>query len=220
MNFEVLKAAETFFLERYPGGFAHEDMVAIGKKHRMDKLESLAHELFSKDNFTASNMSPDAILEGLVTLAKRSTLISLFEKPKFRDAMKATSSEERIELAFAVQNLLHGDEERGFNAFVDMLQSYKLGKWTLTTFLQAYYCPTEAVFIKPTTTKLIIDQLELDLIYSPTPSWEFYVKFRETISKLKSRCDPSLCINNPAFTGFLMMSLPAVTERETASKHV
>ena len=32
MNLERLKRAEEFFLTRYPGGFSHPEMVAIGKK--------------------------------------------------------------------------------------------------------------------------------------------------------------------------------------------
>lgn len=37
MNLEKLKEAESAFLHKYPGGFEHPDMLAMGKKHGMNK---------------------------------------------------------------------------------------------------------------------------------------------------------------------------------------
>ena len=41
MNINALKAAEKSFLNKYPGGFRHPDLVEIGKKHKMEQLEKL-----------------------------------------------------------------------------------------------------------------------------------------------------------------------------------
>ena len=75
------------------------------------------------------------------------------------------------------------------------------------TICMLYYSPTTEVFVKPTTTKNVIRQFELeDLIYRPLPSWEFYERYRATIEQMKASVDPSLSPNNAAFTGFLMMT--------------
>ena len=75
------------------------------------------------------------------------------------------------------------------------------------TVIQAYYRPDKEVFIKPTTTKLVIEGLGLGLNYDPTPSWDFYQAYREQITAMKKQVNSSLSPNNPAFCGFLMMSL-------------
>ena len=45
MNKTVLKRAERHFLEMYPEGFENPEMVAVGKKHKMDQLTSFAKVL-------------------------------------------------------------------------------------------------------------------------------------------------------------------------------
>ena len=37
MNVKKLKQAEKAFFKQYPGGFTHPEMVALGKKHKMEK---------------------------------------------------------------------------------------------------------------------------------------------------------------------------------------
>jgi hypothetical protein len=67
------------------------------------------------------------------------------------------------------------------------------------------------VFIKPTTAKGIIAYFELEnLIYESQPTWEFYQAYRTEINRMKEQVDCSLAPNNAAFSGFLMMSLPAL----------
>lgn len=45
---KALKQAERAFLKRYPGGFEHPELAALGKKHRMDQHEAFARERFAK----------------------------------------------------------------------------------------------------------------------------------------------------------------------------
>ena len=75
------------------------------------------------------------------------------------------------------------------------------------TIVMHHYRPQVDVFVKPTTTKNVIRQFELDdLVYRPRPSWGFYAAYRDAISEMKRHVHPSLSPNNAAFTGFLMMS--------------
>jgi len=203
MNTKTLKAAERKFLLQYPGGFKHPEMVELGKKHKMERLEALAKESFAKKNFN----DPQYILDEAVKLVGRSTMVSMFEKPKFRDYAKAMRAQDKEVITEALLELLHGKEKAGFELFVDQLMKKRLAKWPLATVVQAYYRPQKEVFVKPTTAKLIIEKLELDLEYRPTPTWEFYRKFRQTIKEIKAKSKPNLAPNNPAFCGFLMMSL-------------
>jgi hypothetical protein len=201
MNYKRLKKAEADFLKRYPGGFEHPEMMEIAKKHKKDKMVRLAQESFAKKNFRDS----DEILNSMVKVVSQSSMVSVFEKPKFRDMVKALSKREKDIIAKGLKDLLHGNEKRGFETILAELASRKMAKWTLMTVIQNYYRPDEEVFIKPTTTKDIINNLELDLIYKPKPSWEFYEAYRDIINKMKKRVAKSLSPSNAAFCGFLMM---------------
>jgi hypothetical protein len=46
-----------------------------------------------------------------------------------------------------------------------------------------------------------------DLVYNPTPSWEFYLGYRQLINDAKQRVDKRLSPSNAAFSGFLMVSM-------------
>ena len=83
----------------------------------------------------------------------------------------------------------------------------KQAKWTLATSIQTYYRPQKDVFIKPSTTKLIIDKLELDLEYQAAPTWKFYSAYRKQIKAMKETVNKNLSPNSPAFCGFLMTAL-------------
>lgn len=203
MNIDVLLEAEAGFFARYPGGFYNPEMVAIGKKHKVDKLEKQVRESFAKGNFS----KPGFIVEEAAKLVSRSSMVSVFEKPKFRDFARSLTPKEKDQFADALYELLHGKQEQGFNQLVELLKKHKLAKWTLVSVFPAYYNLQKEVFVKPTTAKLIIDKLGLDLKYNATPSWEFYRGYRKAINEMKTRVDESLSPNNPAFCGFLMMSL-------------
>jgi hypothetical protein len=91
---------------------------------------------------------------------------------------------------------------------LDLLKSEKLAKWSLMTVCQTYFHPQRDVFIKPTTVIGVIEYFELDnLQYKPTPSWAFYEAYRSAFLEMKSKVDPSLSPTNPAFSGFLWMTI-------------
>ena len=204
MNLDKLKQAEEHFLQRYPGGFEHPEMVAIGKKHSMEKLINLAQESFSEDQFSDT----DTIVETMSKMITRSSMISLFEKPKFRDFAKTLHFQHKAILANGLREMLWGNQEQGFNMMLDVLITGKMAKWSLISICPVYLKPQEEVFVKPTTAKGVIQHFELDsLVYKPRPSWEFYQEYRSIILDMKSKVDKRLAPNSAAFTGFLMMSM-------------
>ena len=203
MNLKKLRDAEANFLLKYPGGFAHEDMVKIGKKHNVDKLAEYAGTTLTKKSFANQGQ----VLDDIVRIVSRSSMVSMFEKPKFRDYVNGMNRDDRAYLADGFRRLLHGNQKKGFEDIVDVLLEAKLAKWSLVTICLLYYRPMKEVFVKPTTTKNVIRQFELEeLVYRPQPSWEFYEKYRAVIEEMKGKVDPSLSPNNAAFTGFLMMT--------------
>jgi hypothetical protein len=211
MNKKKLKIAEVEFMQRYPGGFSHPDMQAIGKKHRVDKMVALAQEEFAKGKFK----NPETMAEAMVKMVSRSSLISLFEKPRFRDSVRIMSHSEKDLLTSGLEEFLHGKRESGFELMTEALAQWKLAKWSLLTVIPNYYRPTDEVFVKPTTAKGVIDFFELKgLTYLPRPSWDFYHQFREEVLHMKTLVDASLAPNNAAFLGFLMMSFKAGIDRE------
>jgi hypothetical protein len=204
MNLSKLKQAEEVFLYRYPGGFDNPEIIAVRtKKHNVDKLISFAHERFAKRNFRL----PDLIVQDMINLVSRSSIISRFEKPRFRDLIQNLSLAEQNSLREGLEELLHGVERTGFKTILDILQSGNLAKWSLTTACQAYFHPHRDVLIKPTTVKGILEYFELNhLHYKPTPTWAFYEAYRFAIHEMKSKVDPLLSPSNLAFSWFLLLS--------------
>ena len=204
MNLDKLKRAEASFLQHYPGGFNDPEMIAIGKKHNVGRMTELSQELLDENSF--SNVG--SVLDSLIKIVGRSSMVSMFEKPKFRDYVNSLNTETRHTLAAGFQQFLHGDQEKGFNKVLEILVAGKLAKWSLMSICPLYYWPNDEVFVKPTTAKRVIEHLELDnLIYTPRPYWAFYTEFRAQILEMKQQVHPSLSPSNAAFTGFLMMSL-------------
>ena len=203
MDLKALKAAEKSFLAEYPGGFTHPDLVAIGKKHKMDQHEAFAKERFAKARFE----DPVGIVEDMARMVGRSSMVSMFEKPRFRDYAKRLRGKQAERLSEALRALLHGSQPKGFEQLVELLAEVKLAKWPIVTVVPAYYRPQKEVFVKPNTAKLIIRELDLDLTYRPRPDWDFYQGFRKAVLAMRSKVSKSLAPNNPAFCGFLMMSL-------------
>lgn len=205
MNIERLKQAELEFLMRYPGGFEHPEMVKIGKKHKPEKMNLLAETSFAKEKFAF----PEEIVSNMAKIVSQSSMISLFEKPQFRDFVKILSADERGLLAKGLEEIIHGNAEVGYRLMIDMLLIGKMAKWPIMTICQVYYRPTVEVFVKPTTAKFIIEHFELrDIKYHPRPSYDFYQRFKGYIDEMKKLVSPSLSPNNPAFTGFLMLGMP------------
>ncbi len=203
MNKTKLLNAEKKFFEKHPQGFAEPMFQEIMKKHNVAKMTTLCQEYFALEQF----QKPLTIIDNMIKIISRASMVSLFEKPKFRDFVKELKRGEKIILSKSLENVLHGDTAEGFSTMVDILKQGKLAKWSLMTIIPFYYSPREEVFVKPTTTKHIIKYLEVPtLIYRPTPSWDFYRRFRSLINQIKQDVNPSLSISNAAFTGFLMMS--------------
>jgi hypothetical protein len=204
MNLSKLREAEALFLHRYPGGFQNEEMLkVVAKRHNVGKLSEFAATALAKKNFA----KPGALLDDVIKIASRSSMVSMFEKPKFRDYVNGLARDDRELLVAGYKRLLHGKPERGFNDVLDVLSDGKLAKWSLMTIHLHHFRPQQEVFVKPTTTKNVIRQFELEgLEYRPRPSWAFYERYRSVIDEMKAQVDPSLSPNNAAFTGFLMMS--------------
>src|SRR5689334_15550113 len=118
MNLIRLKQAEEAFLDRYPGGFDNPEIIAIRtRKHNVDRMIAFTQEGFAKRNFKL----PDLIIQTMVKVVSRSSVIARFEKPKFRDFTDTLFPEERIVLSHGLQELLHGNEQVGFETIVDLL---------------------------------------------------------------------------------------------------
>lgn len=200
----TLKTAEAMFLQRFPGGFDDPEMQVIAKRHRMDRMITFAQESFSLSALEDVNKSA----ENMVKIVSRSSMVSMFEKPKFRDFVGCLSAADREFLVRSLGQLLHGDQQSGFEALVDLMQTEKLAKWSLVSIIPTYFSPNTEVFVKPTTAKNIIAHFEVpDLVYRPLPSWHFYTAYRELINQSKKLVDPGLSPTNAAFSGFLMMAM-------------
>lgn len=205
LNPKKLKLAELEFLQRFPGGFSHSDMQAIGKKHNVTKMVDFAQASFTKK----ASKDIDTYAENMIKVVSRSSMVSMFEKPKFRDFVRRLDPSEKAFLVKAQHQILHGKQQAGFEAMIDLLQTEKLAKWSLISIIPAYFSPTVEVFVKPTTTKNVIAHFEIDdLLYKPMPSWSFYFRYRDMINSAKSKVDDSLSPSNAAFCGFLMMTMP------------
>ncbi len=204
MNLEKLKAAEAQFLQLYPLGFDDPEMQKIGKKHKMPQMIEQCQTLFAELEFN----KPHIIVANMVKMISRSSMVSMFEKPKFRDFVKSLPGGDVDRLSEAFFEQLYGNQQQGFEQMLDLLRSQKLAKWSLISILPNYVYPNQEVFVKPTTAKGVIAHFELeDLVYKPQPTWDFYQKYQSQILDMKQHVDHTLTSSNAAFSGFLMMSM-------------
>jgi len=205
LNYKKLKEAEASFLQRYPAGFADPGMASIKKKHDIDKLAEFAQQSLTTANFNR----PEFIAETLVKIVSRSSMVSRFEKPKFRDFIKSLHSHEKQALADAFEKRLYGrQKQRGFEEILGMLSHHRLAKWAVISVVPFYFAPEKEAFVKPTTAKGILAYLEVDdLVYKPTPTWAFYRGYLNLLRDIKKQVSPSLSPNNAALSGFLMTSI-------------
>lgn len=204
MNIKRLKQSEARFFSTYKQGFNDEELKKVGKKHNIQKHVDNIHNLCSKESFKQGLN----IYEELTKIVLKSSLVSVFEKVKFRDLVKEFDLTERKLFIEAIYELIHGDEQYGFEAMVNLLLPYKLAKWPIITIFRAYYFPHDDIFIKPTTVKNVIKTFELeDIKYTPKVNYDFYQKYRIYFNEMKKHVDPNLAPNNPAFSGFLMITM-------------
>ncbi len=204
MNLDKLKQAEAQFLQLYPLGFDDPEMQKIGKKHKMPQMIEQCQNLFSETAFN----KPHVVVDNMTKMVSRSSMVSMFEKPKFRDFVKSLPGGDIDRFSEAFYEQLYGNQQQGFEALANLLRTHKLAKWSLLTILPNYVFPTREVFVKPTTTKGVIQHFELqNITYKPQPTWAFYQQYQACIEQMKAHVDPTLKSSNAAFCGFLMMSM-------------
>jgi len=204
MNLEKLKEAEAEFFAHYPKGFEDEALLPVVKRHNTAKIGESVRELFAEGAFG----HPEEVCDNFAKIVSRSSLVSLFEKPRVRDMVKQMSPEQKDMLSIALYELLHGDKKEGFEGLVEVLSFYKLAKWPIVTLIPYYYDRNKAFFIKPTTTKNIIRYFEIEGVeYKPLPTYTFYERYTKELKEMKKRVDSSLGNDNAGFTGFLMMAI-------------
>jgi hypothetical protein len=204
MNYQKLKEAEAAFLHIFPDGFSDPGMESIKKSHNVDKLAQFTGETLTRTIFH----QPHEFCDTLVKIVSRSSMVSRFEKPPFRNFVESLDSTEKTRLTLAFEKRLYGRNKRqGFEEICEMLAYYKLAKWSVISAVPFYFAPRKEVFVKPTTAKGIIKYLEIEnLEYKPKPTWAFYQGYRKLMMDIRKQVSPSLSPNNAALTGFLMMS--------------
>ena len=202
MNVRKLEQAEAAFLARFPKGFADPGMEKIRKSHNVDRLAD-----FARANLTEAALSrPQRFVDTLLKIVSRSSMVSRFEKPPFREFLDALDSKDKRRLTDAFGKRLFGRQKReGFDEIVELLARYKLARWSLVTAVPFYFAPSKEAFVKPSTARRIVAFLEVDdLQYHSRPNWAFYIGYRKLIFEIKEEVDSSLTPNNAAATGFLM----------------
>ena len=160
MNIEKLMEAEAAFLARFPEGFNDADpwMERIRKRHNVAQLVD-----FARTNLTEITLSqPQKFADTVLKIINRSSMVSRFEKPPFREFLESLNSKDRRYFAEAFRKRLFGRQKhRGFEEIVELLAHYKLARWSLVSAVPFYFAPTKEAFVKPTTAKKIIAYLEV-----------------------------------------------------------
>ncbi len=207
MNLNRLKEIEAYFFETYPEGFDDIALLPIVKRHNTAKITAQTKDSFKADNFA----QPQKIIENMATIIAKSSLISLFEKPLFKNETQAMNMAQKDTLSIGLYEFLYGRKAEGFELMVDVLAEKKLAKWTYVTAIGYYFYPDREYFVKPTTTKDIIRYLKLEnLYYKPRPSYAFYANYQKALDECKTYVSPTLGSDNAKFTGFLRMGIQAL----------
>lgn len=204
MNIEKLKQLESEFIRRYPLGFDDPELMAVAKKHKVEEMKNFVHDHFSKENFN----DPSAISRAFTKLIEKSSLVSTFEKVKYKNAVKLFNQDDIEMLSSALWDILYGDQRHGFNQLVLLLATFDLAKWPILTVLGLYYNGDFEVLVKPTTVKSVLNYLEvMDIKYTSKPNYDFYLQYRTLINDLKVRTGKSIATDNGAYCGFLMITI-------------
>ena len=202
MNLTKLHEAEASFLMRYPDGFADPAMQGIRKKHNVDKLVTFTQAELTR----TSCLNPVHVSETVLKIVSRSSMVSRFEKPPFRNFIETLDNDSREAFAYAIEQRLFGVKQKGFELLVDMLARHRLAKWALVSVVPFYFAPRKEAFVKPTTAKGVLKLLEVEgLSYHATPTWAFYQGYRDLLAEIRKEVHPGLSPNNAALSGFLMM---------------
>jgi hypothetical protein len=192
-----------FFLE-YPNGFEDDKIKEIIEKHKMKKLKEFAKEKFSKESF----LDKERIIDEYIKLIQKSSLVSVFEKTKLKSVKKELETYHLDQLNEALYELIHGNQEIGFEMITDILDIYGIAKWPIITVLGVYLNPEYEVLVKPTTVKGILEYFQIkDIKYTVRPNYNFYNEYRKFINELKKDANKSLNVDNAAFCGFIMMAI-------------
>ncbi|MCB1583837.1 MAG: hypothetical protein KDI92_12290, partial [Xanthomonadales bacterium] len=134
MNIEKLKTAEGQFLKLYPMGFEDPALQERVKPHTKANLTEKCQEAFTELAFN----KPHVIVENMAKMVSRSSMVSMFEKPKFRDFIKSLPGSDIDRLSEAFYEQLYGNQQQGFEAILDLLRTQKLAKWSLISILPNY----------------------------------------------------------------------------------
>jgi hypothetical protein len=194
-------------MDAFPLGFDTPVLAERTKHHDMTKLIAFARRAFSP----AALRNADQAAADMVSLVGRSSMVSRFEKPRFREAVRSMTRGEREELAGFAHELLHGSEARGMNGLSAMLALRQTAKWPVVTALRCYYYPDNDLIIKPTTVKGVIACFGLEgLRYTPVPNFAFYDAYRAVLIDMRAAmAGPLRDAVLAGFSGFLMMSAGA-----------
>ena len=130
-------------------------MKEIARKHKPEKMHRMARELFSREVFSDTQQ----ITENMIKTVTRSSMVSVFEKPRFRDYVRSLDKGEKLILAKGLEDFLYNDQEAGFSAMVDILTPGKIAKWPVITVIPEYFNPGWEIFVKPTTAKGVLSFL-------------------------------------------------------------
>jgi hypothetical protein len=204
MNIKKLKDMEEEFLTFYPTGFEDAKFFPTMKKFNPSKLEEFTKENLKKEDFS----NPNLVVDAFSKIIQKSVLVSLFDKLKFRDMISSLTSYEKDMLSIELYELLNGNTKNGFDGLVEFLKEYKLAKWTIISVVLYYNNRQKEYFVKPTTTKNVIKYFEIEnLVYKPTPSFEFYSTYKKALNEMKKNVHKSVKVDNAAFTGFLRIGM-------------
>jgi len=203
MNVEKLKKLESEFLEIHPDGFKSKEFTKTRKKHNVGKQTTYINEVLTEEYLTKGHK----VFKDVAKVVLSSSLVSVFEKMRFRDLAADLTNAEKTRFVKGVSELLYGHEKTGFYMVYTLLKEHRLAKWPIITVYRVYAYPKKDVLMKPTVVKKVIAHLDLDLKYDSDPSYTLYRKYRTAINKMKKEVALSLRPNNLAFTGFLMMTI-------------
>jgi hypothetical protein len=89
-------------LDTYTGGFGNPHFTNAMKKHSLDKLTKLAHETLGIEAL----QDTDSAMENFGKILGRSTMLSMFEKPKVKEFIRDLSIRGKKQLAMGLGNML------------------------------------------------------------------------------------------------------------------
>lgn len=187
--------AVRLFLERFPGGFTGEAFLTAERNGKWEAHLAFQQQLGGgKLTELLSKGSVDDVVQHALEAAQRTNLLSVFEKARLSQALRADRQYAEGVLSALAEALAHDvPEEKSFARYLELLEAapsktegQRAITWPIATLLPYLARPADHLFLKPVATQAAAERLRFDLQYQAALNWTTYQRALKLAADLQA----------------------------------